>query len=91
VVHVVGAGIIDPGTGAPGATGSGSFTGVIDAPRSSLRSADCEFSLTGAAELGSLDCVTPTAASGPFLTLDSRVVLPGDTWQPGAYQDVAGP
>ena len=91
VLHIVGAGIVDPGTGPPGGPGSGSFTGVLDAPRSSLRSSDCEFSLTGGAALGSLDCVTPAPAMGPFLTLDSRVVLPGDMWQPGVYQDVAGP
>jgi hypothetical protein len=90
IVHVVGAGIVDPGSG-PQPSGSGRFTGVLDAPRSSLRSADCEFSLTGAAELGSFDCVTPSPATGPSLTLDGRAVVPADTWRQTAYQDVAGP
>jgi hypothetical protein len=86
VIHVVGAGVIEPGDG----TGAGSFTGIIDAPRSSLRSPDCRFTLTGAASLGSLDCVSAT--SGPTLTYDPRVAaLPSATWQAGPEQDVSGP
>ena len=84
VVHVVGAGVIQPGDGA----GAGSFTGVIDAPRSSLRSPDCRFTLNGAANLGSLDCVS--AASGPTLAYDPRVAaLPSTSWQAGPEQDAS--
>jgi len=93
VVHLVGPGTVDPGTGpaSAGPAGSGSFTGIIDAPRGSLSSSDCEFTLQGAVELGSLTCLTVGPGPGPTLTLDSRAVVPADTWQPGAYQDVAGP
>jgi hypothetical protein len=84
VIHVIGAGVIEPGDG----TGAGGFTGIIDAPRSSLRSPDCRFSLSGAANLGSLDCVSAT--SGPTLTYDPRVAaLPSTSWQAGPEQDVS--
>jgi hypothetical protein len=89
VVHVIGAGVITPGDGPPGASGAGSFTGIIDAPRSSLRSADCQFNLSGAANLGSMDCVS--AAAGPTLAYDPRVTaLPATAWQAGPEQDVSG-
>ncbi len=86
VVHVVGAGLIEPGDAVSAA---GSFTGVIDAPRSSLRSADCQLSLIGAANLGSFDCVTGASGPGPTLTYDPSVAaVPSPTWQAGPYQDV---
>ena len=88
-VHLVGAGAVDPGTGpaSVGPAGAGSFTGVLDAPRATMRSTDCEFTLVGAAELGSLDCLTVAPGPGPSLTLDSRAVVPADLWQTGSYQD----
>ena len=91
-VHLVGPGTVDPGTGpaSSGPAGAGSFTGILDAPRASLRSADCEFALTGAAELGSLDCLTVAPGPGPTLTLDPRASVPADTWRAGSYQDTGG-
>jgi len=91
-VHLVGAGTIDPGTGpaSSGPAGAGSFTGILDAPRATMRSDDCEFNLIGAAELGSLDCLTVAPGPGPSLTLDSRASVPADGWQTGSYQDTGG-
>jgi hypothetical protein len=83
VVHVIGAGVIQPGDGAM----AGSFTGVLDAPQATLSSNPCQFSLTGAADLASLDCVTGTG-TGPVLTYDAS--LPGayaSSWQASSYGD----
>jgi hypothetical protein len=89
VIHVVGAGIIQPGDGVAHA---GTLWGIIDAPRSSLRSADCEFTLRGAADLGSFDCLAPLAGPGPVLTYDGKVAaIPATTWRETDYRDVAGP
>jgi hypothetical protein len=88
VLHVVGAGVIQPGDG----SSKGSFTGIIDAPRASLRSTDCQFTLVGAAVLGSFDCRTGASGPGPNLTYDATVAaIPATTWRPTTYQDVAGP
>jgi len=97
VVHLVGAAPVDPGTGLPssGPAGAGSFTGILDAPRGVLRPqgaspGDCEFTLVGAAELGSLDCLTAAPGPGPTLTLDPRASVPAAQWQTGSYQDAGG-
>jgi hypothetical protein len=88
VLHIVGAGVIQPGDG----SSKGSFTGIIDAPRASLRSTDCQFTLVGAAVLGSLDCRTGASGPGPTLTYDADVAaIPAATWRPTTYQDLAGP
>jgi hypothetical protein len=88
VLHIVGAGVIQPGDG----SSKGSFTGIIDAPRASLRSTDCQFTLIGAADLGSFDCLTGASGPGPTLTYDASVAaIPATTWQETSYQDVAGP
>jgi hypothetical protein len=87
IIHVVGAGVVEPGDG----NGHGSFTGIIDAPRSTLRSGDCQFALTGAADLGSFNCLS-TDPTGPALTYDPDVAdIPSTTWQAGPYQDLSGP
>jgi hypothetical protein len=88
VLHIVGAGVIQPGDG----SSKGSFTGIIDAPRASLRSTDCQFSLVGAAVLGSFDCLTGVSGPGPNLTYDATVAaIPATTWRQTTYQDVANP
>jgi hypothetical protein len=80
VVHVVGAGVVH----LDGST----VTGVIDAPHSSLRSASCGFTLTGAADLGSADCV---AGAGVTLTYDSSLAgALSQVWRVSSYRD-AGP
>ena len=87
IIHIVGSGVVVPGDG----NGHGHFTGVIDAPRSTLRSADCQFALTGAADLGSFNCLS-TDPTGPNLVYDEGVAaIPSTTWQAGAYQDLTGP
>jgi hypothetical protein len=86
VIHVVGAGVVEPGDG----TGAGQFTGVIDAPYATLRSDPCDFSLTGSLVIGSLACTSPAAGPGASLTYDSRVAaLPGSTWTVSGRQDAA--
>jgi len=84
-VDVIGAGVIQPGDGA---ANRGYFTGVIDAPRSSLRGADCQFQLTGAAELGSFDCLTGASGPGPVLTYNAPD--PSTVWHASPAQDDGG-
>ncbi len=82
-VHVLGTGVIEPGDG----TDAGQFTGVLDAPNATLRSNPCQFSLTGAADLGSIDCVTGTG-SGPVLTYGSSLAtVYSPTWHLSADGD----
>jgi hypothetical protein len=81
VIHVVGPGVIN--------LDGSRITGVIDAPHSSLRSASCQFSLTGAADLGSVDCVTATSPT-PQVTLDYDPSLAGvlsPVWRATTYGD----
>jgi hypothetical protein len=88
IIHVVGPGSVTPGDG----SAATNFTGVIDAPRSSLRSGSagspCQFSLTGAMVLGSFSC-TATGGGGPTLTYDATDLAstPSDAWTISAYQD----
>ncbi|HVM65519.1 MAG TPA: hypothetical protein VMU14_11705 [Acidimicrobiales bacterium] len=83
VVHVVGPGLIVPGDASPG-----SFTGVIDAPGSTLRSNPCGFSLIGAADVGSVDCVSGSGGPGPTLGTDpSLAAAYSPTWQASSYRD----
>jgi len=79
VVHVVGPGVVIPD--------GGSFTGILDAPHSTLRSNPCRFTLTGAADLGSFDCF---AAPAPGATLNYDPSLTGQlsaTWREASYAD----
>jgi hypothetical protein len=83
VVHIVGAGVVQPGDGAA----AGSFTGVLDAPRATLRSNPCQFVLNGAADLGSFNCVT--GGTGPDLDYGSSSLgaVYSPTWQATSYGD----
>jgi hypothetical protein len=83
VVHMIGAGVVEPGD----APSAGTFDGVIDAPRSSLSSNPCDFVFQGAALLGSLDCTTGTS-SGPQFTVDtSGSAAFAPAWQEASYGD----
>jgi len=86
IIHVIGAGVVIPGDG----TSATKFTGVIDAPHSSLRSGDgtspCDLSLTGAMVLGSFSC--SAATGGPRLTYDPALEsVPSGNWTLSAYDD----
>jgi hypothetical protein len=82
IVHVLGRGVIEPGDGV-----TASFTGVLDAPQATLRSNPCQFSLTGAADLGSVDCVAG-AGPGPALRYDSSLAtVYSPTWHITSYGD----
>ena len=88
IVHVVGPGVVIPGDG----SSATDFTGVIDAPHSSLRSGDgtspCQLSLTGAMVVGSFSCTAAVGGPRPHLTYDPRVAsLPSDNWAVSAYGD----
>ncbi len=83
VVHLIGTGLVQPGDGMT----AGTFRGVIDAPRSTLRSNPCDFVLVGAAVLGSLDC-TDGSTGGPQLTTDSSLAAAfSPSWQEASYRD----
>jgi hypothetical protein len=88
IIYVVGPGSVAPGDGATATN----FTGIIDAPRSSLRSGSaaspCQFALTGAMVLGSFSC-TAASGPGPTLTYDAADLasIPSDAWTISAYQD----
>ncbi|HEY2428050.1 MAG TPA: hypothetical protein VGI06_03895 [Acidimicrobiales bacterium] len=84
VIHVVGAGVVEPGDGDAAAR----FTGLIDAPDASLRSDPCGLSVTGALVLGSLACTAPAAGPGPSFTADAgAMALPGGPWGVGSSHD----
>jgi hypothetical protein len=86
VIHLVGAGEVDPGDGADAAR----FTGIVDAPGATLRSDPCGLAVTGALVLESFACTSPAAGSGPSLVSDPRVVaLPSASWQLSGYHDAA--
>ena len=76
VVHKIGPGRVDPGTGR--------FTGIIDAPASTLNSTGCAFRLTGALVLGSFSCAT--SGGGPQL-VHAADSVPASTWVVGGYHD----
>jgi len=89
VIHLVGPGIVTPGDGA----GAVRLTGILDAPRGTLRSSDCELQVDGAMVLGSFDCPT---GGGARISYDARVgAVWSEAWQLGAYHDApvgsAGP
>jgi hypothetical protein len=82
IVHKVGPGVIDPGDG----DAAGTFTGIIDAPQATLRSAACRFGVDGAMVLGSLLCVA--ANGGPTFTY-SAGSIPGGAWAVSLQHDAA--
>lgn len=79
VVHKIGPGRVDPGTGS-----EADFTGIIDAPAATLNSSSCAFRLTGALVLGSFSCAT--SSGGPQL-LYAAGSVPASTWTVGDYHD----
>ena len=82
VIRKAGAGVVDTGDG----DGSARITGVLDAPRATLRSDDCQLSVTGALVLGSFACTSPSG--GPRLTLDAAAAsLTLGAWDVSAHHD----
>ena len=82
IIHKMGPGLIDPGDD----NAAGSFTGIIDAPQATLRSAGCRFRLDGAMVLGSLLCVA--TRGGPTFTYDAGSI-PGGAWAVVLQHDAA--
>lgn len=81
VVHKIGAGTVVPGDA------STPFTGVIDAPQATMRSAACALNVTGSLVLGSFAC-TASGAPGPQITWDTSLdTIWSSDWSVGAYHD----